>query len=820
MKKIVHIIKELKATSKLLLILAAIALFWFIIAIPKKLFDDPTSFVLEDSEGTVLSAGIASDGQWRFPYNGQIPDKFVKCITAFEDKRFFYHPGIDPVAFCRAFYQNIKSKKVISGGSTLTMQVIRLSRRGERTIWQKLYESVLALRLECGYSKMEILALYASNAPFGSNVVGLEAASWRYFGRTPERLSWGETAALAVLPNSPALVHPGKNQQVLMRKRNRLIDRLVAIKVIDSTTGALAKMEALPGQPLPLPQLAPHLLERFKKEYERQSKEEPELTTKITVTVKTDLQQRVMQMVDLYHGNLRGNGINNVAALVLDVETGNVLAYIGNVWDRDNPEMESDVDVLSSPRSPGSTLKPLLFAAMQHDGLLLPKQLIPDIPTQIGGYTPRNYNLEYDGAVPAANALSRSLNIPAVRMLRQYKYQRFYDLLKKCGFTTLQQPADFYGLSLILGGCEVTPWELAGVYSSLARTYLHQWKDHGEMKSSDWHMPVYYKTGYQKLQTVGSNLEGQHRTTINKTIQHYNQSPLPFDYTSIWHTFNAMQEVMRPGEEGLWNLFNSAQRIAWKTGTSFGFRDGWAIGLTPKFCVVVWTGNADGEGRPELTGINTAAPVMFDIFRLLPTSSWFPPPGYDFTYLPVCHQSGFRAGPTCTDSDTVLVSIKGANSPLCPFHLIVHLDHTASFRASENCQSPSSMVNKSWFILPPTMEYYYKAKHLDYLTLPPFLPGCVESAGRQLDIIYPEEYARIYVPLELTGQKGKMIFTAAHRDPDARLFWHLDNEFVGTTQRFHKLALNPSKGNHVITVVDEQGESVSRRFEILEKEVE
>ncbi|HEX8460298.1 MAG TPA: penicillin-binding protein 1C [Segetibacter sp.] len=791
-----------KTKTKIIWSLIAILLLLFTFCLPKNLFQKPTSFVLEDYQGNLLSARIAEDGQWRFPYNQTVPDKFIKCITTFEDKRFFYHPGIDPIALTRAISQNIRGKKVVSGGSTLTMQVIRLSRGEKRTLWQKLIEGILAVRLECSNSKNSIVALYASNAPFGSNVVGLDAASWRYFGRSADKLSWGEMAALAVLPNAPTLVHPGRNRQTLLNKRNGLIDKLVANKTIDNTTGELAKLEPLPGQPLPLPQLAPHLLDRYKKDYKLSGATNNELPTRITTTVQSDLQQSVTQIINRYQSNFRGNGINNAAAMVMEIETGNVLAYVGNVYNTADAELESHVDVLSSPRSPGSTLKPFLFAAMQSDGLILPQQLIPDIPTQIGGYTPQNFNLEYDGAVPANRALSRSLNIPAVKMLQQYKYQRFYEVLKLCGFTTLNRPADHYGLSMVLGGCEVTPWELAAAYSSMARVYNHQSRNNGEMKRNDWFPAKYIED----------------RSSANSPLTTSNSPLPPFDYTSIWHTFNAMQEVMRPGEEGLWNLFNSAQRIAWKTGTSFGFRDGWAIGLTPKYCVIAWVGNTDGEGRPELTGINTAAPVMFDIFRQLPSSSWFKPPTYDFTYLPVCHRSGYKAGNDCNDVDTMMVSIKSANSPLCPFHRMIHLDHTGTYRATENCEAPSAMVNKSWFTLPPAMEYYYKSKHQDYLPLPPYLPGCIKESVLQMELIYPEVNARIYVPKEVSGDKGKTVFTAAHRNPNTKLFWHLDNQYIGTTIQFHQIAINPAKGFHTITIVDEEGGTITRRFEILEKE--
>ncbi len=797
-------IKPLSTKKKILFTAAIIFLLWFAFALPNQLFQKPTSFVLEDESGNLLSASIADDGQWRFPANDSLPEKFVKCITTFEDKRYFYHPGVDPIALSRAVYQNIRGRKVISGGSTLTMQVIRLSRGKRRNIWQKIFESILAVRLECNYSKNSILKLYASNAPFGSNVVGLDAASWRYFARSADKLSWGEMAALCVLPNAPSLVHPGKNRQILLRKRNELLDKLVANKTISATTGQLAKLEPLPGQPLPLPQLAPHLLDRFKKEYASRKENNKELPTRIITTVQAALQQSVTQLINRYQSSYKGNGINNAAAMVMEIESGNVLAYVGNVYNTSDSSLESHVDVLSSPRSPGSTLKPLLYAALQTNGLILPQQLISDIPTQIGGYTPQNFNLEYDGAVPANRALSKSLNIPAVKMLQLFKYQRFYDVLKQCGFTTLNQPADHYGLSLILGGCEVTPWELAGTYSSLVRTYLHQRQNNGKQNQNDWQIPNYIK-------------HSDNSTRKNQTSDIRYQTS-PFDYTAIWHTLNAMQEVMRPGEEGLWNLFNSAQRIAWKTGTSFGFRDGWAIGLTSKYCVLVWVGNTDGEGRPELTGINTAAPLLFDIFRLLPTASWFLPPAYDFAYLPVCHQSGFKAGINCDDVDTVMVSIHGNNAPLCPYHHIIHLDATGKYRVNSSCVSPWAMITKSWFTLSPAMEFYYKAKHNEYLTLPPFMKGCSSGGERQIEIIYPEQNAKIFVPKEIAGNKGKTVFSAAHSNPNATLFWHLDDNYIGSTKQFHQMELNPLKGFHTLTIVDNNGEAVTRNFEILEKE--
>lgn len=767
--------------------------FW--LCLPSTLFKSPTSYVLEASDGTLLGATIATDGQWRFPYNPNTPEKFRDCIINFEDKRFNYHPGVDPIAMIRALQQNFKASSTVSGGSTISMQVIRLSRNKSRTVWQKLVESIQALRLELRYSKKEILALYASHAPFGSNVVGLDAAAWRYYGRSAQQLSWGEMAALAVLPNAPALVHPGKNRNTLLQKRNFLLEQLLKREIIDSSTYSLAKLEPLPEVPQPLPQLAPHLLQRFKKENPKDS------VSLLRSTISKSLQQTVIQLTEQHHRALKGNGIQNICALVLDVLSGSTLAYVGNAYHPEQADLQSHVDVIASPRSPGSTLKPLLYASMLNDGQLLPHSLIPDIPTQIGSYMPQNFDRDYDGMVPASKALARSLNVPAVRMLRDYKYPRFYSNLVDLGFTTLNRPADHYGLSLILGGCEVTPWDLAGVYASMARTLLRSKSNSSYHNAADF-FPATYR--------ARAEVRSQNNRHLNFV-----------DPLSIWYMFQAMEEVMRPGEEGLWKQFNSSQRVAWKTGTSFGFRDAWAVGVTPRHVVLVWAGNATGEGRPGLTGVQTAAPVMFDIIKALPASEWFTQPVQNSTWVSTCRQTGLRAGAHCPTLDSIAVTEAGIQAPQCKYHNIIHLDPSQRYRVSENCISPSAMVLRSWLILPPVMEWYYRRKHFDYQPPPPYMPGCGDTEGsKTLDIIYPENNARIYIPREFSGERGHAVFIAAHQKPEARLFWHLDNEFAGSTTRYHQLPVNPPPGKHLLTVVDEQGVSVTRNFEVLDAEKE
>jgi len=766
----------------------------FYVLLPDRIFHAPTSYVVEDRDGNLLGASIASDGQWRFPSDRPVPEKFARCIVAFEDKRFFYHPGVDLIALGRAIVQNIRSRRVVSGGSTLSMQVIRMSRDQPRTLWQKMVEAFLAIRLEASHRKSSILALYSANAPFGSNVVGLDAAAWRYFGRPPDRLSWAESAMLAVLPNAPALIHPGRNRRALLAKRNALLDRLADRGTLDSVTLNLAKLEPLPDRPHPLPRLAPHLLERFKKEYRQLDV----TATRVRTSLDRDLQQRVAEMVDRYHRTFSANGIHNAAALVLNVETGAALAYVGNVHTPQTDESESQVDMITSLRSPGSTLKPLLYAAMLSDGLILPHTLIPDIPTQIGGYMPQNYDLGYDGAIPASRALSRSLNVPAVKMLQQYRYQRFHSLLKRMGVHTLRRPADFYGLSLILGGCEVTPWELAGTYASMARTLNHYDRYKANYNPADYHPPSYLSNSAE---------------SADKQIERASV----IDHASLYFTFEAMKEVMRPGEEALWEQFASSKKIAWKTGTSFGFRDGWAVGLTTGHVVCVWVGNADGEGRPGLTGIETAAPLMFDIFDLLPASGWFVAPIDRMVQTAVCRESGYLAGPDCAHADTVYIPVPGHRSTACPYHQTIHTNAEGTLQVTAECTAPDQLVATPWFVLPPAMEYYYKIRHGNYQELPPFAPGCQPGEERSMEMIYPRDHAKIYIPLEIDGQRGRVIFKAAHRKGDTHIYWHLDDAFVGETQTYHQLALDIPAGSHRITLVDDQGSQISQHFEILEK---
>lgn len=766
--KILNFFKRLSVTPKVILCILAFLVTGYIFCLPRHLFHVPYSTVVTDRNEELLGARIASDGQWRFPPRNTTPEKIKECLITFEDKHFYHHWGVNPFAIGRAFYQNVKNKRIVSGGSTLTMQTIRLARNESRTFREKLIEMIWATRLEFRASKEEILSMYISHAPFGGNVVGLDAAAWRYFGHSADDLSWAESAMLAVLPNAPAMIHLSKGRKTLLDKRNRLLKQLLEKKTIDSSTYELAISEPLPDEPHALPQIAPYLVSRF---YQERNGEYSRST------INKGIQTQVEDLAERWSNEFGRSDIRNLAILVIDIPSNQVVAYCGNVH-FDRKQGGNQVDVIQAPRSTGSILKPFLYYAMLQEGSLLPDMLLPDVPVNINGFTPQNFSMQFEGAVPASEALARSLNIPAVTMLQRYGVPKFHSFLQQIGLKTINRSSSHYGLSLILGGAEATLWDVTNAYAMMGRSLL------------------------QLPQRSCSLLLPTSRIT---------ESTDPFQPGAVWQTFDALKEVNRP-EEIDWKSIPSMQTIAWKTGTSYGFRDAWAVGVTPRYAVGVWVGNATGEGKPGLVGAQTAGPVLFDIFNLLPSSSWFTRPAGIFVEAEVCRKSGHLKGRFCDETDTLLVLPAGLRTEACPYHHLVTLSADKSQRIYENCANTEPTLRKSWFTLPPVWEWYYKQHHPEYKPLPPFKAGCGEDTFQPMQFIYPPMNARIKLPKQLDGSKGFLTVELAHNNPNATVFWHLDETYQAQTQDFHKISLQPAAGKHSLTAVDGEGNTISTTF--------
>lgn len=758
--------------------------------LPRQLFKAPLSTTLRASNGELLSASIAQDGQWRFPASDSIPFKFATAVRFFEDENFYYHPGIDPAALMRAAYRNIRARRVISGGSTISMQTMRLAYGNpSRTYLQKLIEMIATLKLELLYSKKAILKLYADHCPFGGNIVGINAASWRYFGRPPEKLSWAESAALAILPNNPGSIFPGKNQDQFLRKRNRLLDKLFDKGYLDADELVLSKDEPLPVKLKPLPDVAYHLLHRSMKEGHFQQN--------VVSTLDAPLQREVSRRVNDYSAHMKGNQVHNAAALVIEINSGNALAYIGNT--NNEGDHGQHVDVITAQRSPGSLLKPVLYAASIDEGLVLPKQLLPDIPVFYKGFSPKNFDNSYRGAVPATEALAGSLNVPFVHLLIDYGYERFHQKLKDIGMQSLNKPAGHYGLSIILGGAETSLWEVTAMYAGMVRAYSNL--------SERPYRKGYTKADYHSNHYVGQN-DKEHEEVLLEE-DGFLRAP------SIGYALQAMQEVRRPTEETGWQMFRSSRRIAWKTGTSFGFRDGWAIGMNSKYLVGVWLGNADGEGRPGLTGVQAAAPLMFNLFDLLQGEASF-----DEVYgapAELCAASGMLASQQCPANVTLNLPAYMLSGRSCAYHQLVHLDRDGRFQVNSSCYEVARMKTATQFVLPPVQAWYYRKYHPAYRNLPPFSDHCISSDKKKLlALIYPARYTKVHIPVEQDGAPGSAVFEATHENADAKLYWHLDEEYLGVTQHHHQMAIRAHAGKHVITLVDDAGNEIKQVFEVVQ----
>lgn len=752
--------------------------------IPKPLFSDPYATVLLDRDGQLLSSRIAADGQWRFPARDTVPYRFRECLIEFEDRTFYEHPGISARGLGRAFSQNIRHGEIQSGGSTLTMQLARLSRKNkQRSFWNKGMECLWALHLECRYTKSELLALYSAHAPFGGNVVGLEAAAWRYFGRPAANLSWAEAASLAILPNAPGMIFPGRNEARFRAKRNRLLVRLKERGIIRSDELQLALGEPLPGKPVPQPQRATQLLDhsiklglahRF-----------------IESTIDSDRQDMLLQVMERYHQQYRGQEIHNMAALVVDLHTNEVLAYVGNTSDLPSGGSEAPVvNCLTAPRSSGSILKPFLYGYALDRGEITPNSLLSDVPTHLSGFAPRNFDQRYDGVVPAHEALARSLNVPMVHLLAKHGVAKFHQELRGLGFRTLFRNPNGYGLTLVLGGAEVRLWDVAQAYGSCARSLLMS-----QNRIAKQPMTMRF--------VRDSSLRGS--------------EPQPnMDAGSIYAMLEAMVEPNRPGAESNWRYLGNGNKVAWKTGTSYGFRDAWSVGMTSRYLVAVWVGNANGEGRPGLTGIQSAAPILFEILGRMPAEPWFSTPFTQMKSLVTCRESGQRMGAHCANPDTILLPQSCMKVQVCGFHKALILDAKGEFRVHADCYDPSKVVQRNVFIMPAAEASYYRLRSPDYQNLPPWMPGCapVEGNSSTIQIVYPRGESKIKLPRSFSGEQNELIFQASHREAGMALYWQLDGQFLGKTLDFHQLQVLPDTGRHELTVTDLEGKQATVCFVI------
>lgn len=747
-------------------IAAVVLLFVAFLCVPVPAFDDGYSEVVLSSDGRLLSACVAKDGQWRFAPTDCYSDKYIRCLTQYEDKYFFRHPGVNPISIIFATYDNVKAGEVVRGGSTISMQVVRLARKGrERTVKEKLVEMLLAIRLELRYSKRKILNMYAANAPFGGNVVGIDAAAWRYFNTSPDNLTWSEAAILALLPNSPAIIRPGKNETLLLEKRNKLLSDLVTSKphlpkkikrntAFSEMDCELAELEEIPPKPFPMPMSAYHYLVKYGDNEGDKAKYS---------SLNYDLQLAVNDIVTKHHAQNAPKMIENAAVIVVDHVENKIVAYVGNALCAKDAAM---VDMIDVPRSTGSILKPFLYAAMLDEGLLLPEMLLPDIPMNFGGYTPKNYSGKFLGAVKADEALANSLNMPFVYLLRQYGVPKFYNKLKRCNMS-LPYSYKHYGLSLILGGAEISLHDIVNAYCLMAQTLYG-------------------------LPDVAA-----------------------FSPAAVANTFNALLKVNRPLDQVGWQNFSSSKKIAWKTGTSFGFKDAWTVGITQRYVVGVWVGNSNNEGRQGLTGAGVAAPIMFEVAAKLNDNYEYVTATEDAVEVEVCCESGFPKSQYCKNTKFITTADCEIMTGVCPYHKKIFLDSTSQYRVYPDCYDMNFSNSNCYFVLPPTMEWFYKLNNPDYKVLPPTLADCKDDDKEEImSFVYPDIYANLLIPTGIQGTRQAVIFELAHRYPYRTVYWSLNDVYLGATTNIHQMAIDVPAGDYHLRCVDDRGNDIVRVFTV------
>lgn len=734
------------------------------------------STILYDTNQNILSFSISSEQQWHFPLIEDIPENLKKCITIYEDEYINFHPGINPISLLKAAIINTNQNKIISGGSTLAMQVMRMkSRHSKRNYYNKFLEMVAALKFSLLNKDDEIIKAWCEIAPFGGNTIGIQSAAMRYFGRSLDNMSWSEYALLTVMPNGPSHANLTKNRIQLKTKRDNLLKKLARKGIITKDELMLAQDEELPKYIHVLPQRSYQALTFLKHQFKKQNV--------LFSTIDLSLQMQLDRIIQEESDVLQNEGVRNAAILVVDIVSNEVKVYIGNTKSIQNGY--SYVDIVQAPRSYGSLLKPFLYGFALETNTFLPKELVDDLPIQIGEFRPQNFDKKHRGAIPMDEMVIQSLNVPAVNILQKIGLQNFYRLIEDLKIQHLDKGFHHYGLSIILGGGESSLWEMVRLYKGLARNYIGLENPFDDMKI----------------------LQDQQ---INTHITSWKYSPY-----AIKHIVRTMTDVVRPREEKILYQFANQQKIAWKTGTSFGHRDAWAVGFNARYAVGVWVGNENGEGRYNLTGISKAAPLLFKIFNALPDNKWFANEPYlsPKNKIAVCAQSGKMKSPLCNHAYSLLTSKISHNLNTCAHHEIIALDATDRI-IDVNCNIPHYRYD-TIFILPPNIEYYYKKSNINYQGKSSYTNACNNSFG-QCKIIYPYNRANIFLPKENANNKKTLIINGYHQDNAEKIFWFVNDRYYTFTMHQHDFQIALSKGKHTITMMDTKGNSDQVVFTILD----
>jgi penicillin-binding protein 1C len=716
------------------------------------------STIVTDAKGEVIHAWLTHDQQWRMRTGlSEISPLLRKTIVAKEDKYFYYHPGINAFAMTRAFFKNIFRMRRTSGASTITMQVARSMEPKRRTYWNKCIEMFRALQLEWKYSKDEILAMYLNRVPYGGNIQGVKSASILYFRKNPDHLSLAEITALSIIPNRPSSLVMGKNNDLIVRERNKWLQKFARDKVFSAKEIADALSEPLTAHRGEVPAYIPHLALRLKKKG----------GDIIHTAIQLNTQLKLEKLVKDYSRTLSLKNIRNAAVIVIDNSTHRVISYVGSADFTDTAD-GGQVNGAAAVRQPGSTLKPLLYGLCIDQGLLTPKMIINDVAVNYQGYAPENYDRTFNGYVTMEYALEHSLNIPAVKSLKALGKERLISQLAACDFYQIKKDQSKLGLSMILGGCGATLEELTGLYSIFAN-------------EGHYIRPIY--TLDDTVRKARSILSPAASFMINETLSQINRPDFPLNWQATVHL----------------------PKIAWKTGTSYGRRDGWSIGYNKRYTVGVWTGNFSGLGIPELSGANIATPLLFTVFNTIDYDndlSWFTQPKDCDTRM-VCPETGLPPADHCAHliTDYFIPLISPAKKCDNMQEVFVSADEKISY--CRNCLPENGYKKKLYKVVSSDIREYFDEHRITYIPIPPHNPQC-------------EKVFREGAPMITFPANGNE-YLISRKDPEplqlrcrvsndvGKVYWYINDKFYRASEARSKQFFIPDEGPVKISCTDDKG---------------
>jgi len=763
-----------------------------VLAIPLPARGSDWSVAVEYRDGQPAYVFLSHDDKWRLPVAlDEVDPAFVAALVALEDKRFWRHNGVDPVAIARAAVSDMFHLRRVSGGSTLTMQLARLLEPRARTVPNKLLDMFRAVQLDLRLGKREILAAYLSRTPYGKNVEGVESAAWSYFGHGARHLTPLEIATLLAVPQGPTRYAPRPGNVLRLRaRRDAILGKLINAGVIAATDAAAATAEAAATQPPDhlrrMPREAAHAAVSLHKHHPGE--------IRIRSTLEAGAQALAEREVALRRAELHRKGIYGGAIVVVDHRTREVVALVGSL-DFLDARHGGQIAMFERPRSPGSTLKPFVYALAIDRGMVLPEYLVADVPSQYGTYRPRNFDGDWAGLVTLQGALSRSLNLPFIDLLDKLGVETFVSELGHMGAAPGRTSPGQYGLSMIVGGIELTPLELAGMYATLAEDGI-----------------------YRPLRLVAG--DGGRPPPSVPTGTSQPAGPRIFGAGAAWLTRQALALRDRPDFPRRRDVAGVPPAIHWKTGTSFGFRDAWAVGSGPAYTAVVWTGNVDNKSSAELVGSEAAGPLLFDVLEGLasraPTTP--APPPDDLTDVEVCAYSGHLPSDACPDRVTVRAPIHAVPTTPCPYHQAYDVDHTTGRAVLPACRKPSrSYDRKRFVVLPSAVTAWLTGRHRSIPDAPVFDDDCAAEVtsvvtGAPPVMVTPGEGQIVTLIPGVPANHQLVPLSASTRA--ATLSWFVDGALVRTAPSDERVYWTPAPGKHEIVVADGAGHKARRMLAV------